>query len=195
MKRLIVAAALGLAALVLAGCGGATSVPAGAFKVGGSQVTLGREWSDVSGIMVPRPKKVRLLSIDGPKLNRLYISDGLSAGEHLVRPLRKEQPTPTIRAGMSANERMEFVADSVAAMDFQRVEIVKPRPAKFGEHPALRFDIEAKTKDGLDILGTAEVAEVGSKTYVLIFLAPAEHYYAATLSEVEAIIASARPKA
>jgi hypothetical protein len=34
------------------------------------------------------------------------------------------------------------------------------------------------------------ITEFNSKAYVLIFLAPSEHYFAAQLPEVEAIIAS-----
>ena len=36
------------------------------------------------------------------------------------------------------------------------------------------------------------IAERGGKTYVLLYLAPAEHYFDASLAEVEAIMASAR---
>jgi len=194
MKKISASLALGVSAMLLAACAGATSVPAGPLKVGGAQVTLGRQWSDISTIMTGRPKKIRLLSIDGPMLNRLYISDGLSPGDFLVKPLAKERPTPLVRANMSVTERMEFVADSVTAMDFQRVEVSKPRPATYGGYPAVRFDLSAKTTEGLDVLGVAEAAEVGGKTYVLLYLAPAEHYYAATLSEVEAIMASAQPQ-
>ena len=36
------------------------------------------------------------------------------------------------------------------------------------------------------------ISEQAGKTYVLLYLAPAEHYYDATLAEVEAIIGSAK---
>lgn len=192
LRNLIVIAA---AASLLAGCAAVTSAPAGPYKVGAAEVTLGREWSDISAIMVGRPKKVRLLSLDGPLLNRLYVTDGLAPGEFLVKPAAKEKPTPTYKAGMSASERMEFVADSVAALDYQRVEVLRPRPAKFGEAPGLRFDLRARSPDGLDIAGTALVAEIGTKLYVVLYLAPDEHYFAAHLSDVEAVISSARPGA
>lgn len=182
------------AALALAACASITPVPPGPYRVGsGQEVTVGRTWSDVSALWSARPKKVRLLSVDGPLLNRLYVSDGLAPGDSLVRAQAKELPTPVVRADMSASERIEFVADSVAALEYQRVETANPRPARFGQAPAVRFDLSARTSEGLDIQGAALVAEHGGKLYVILYLAPAEHYFAAGASEVEAIMASARP--
>lgn len=189
LRPLLAAGAL----LALSGCAAISNVPAGPMKVGSAEVTLGRDWSDISTIMTGSVKKVRVLSIDGPLLNRLYVTDGLSAGEALIKAPSKDKPTPTLRDGMNSSERMEFVADSVAAMGYQRVETQRPRPAKFGEVPAVRFDISARTEDGLDVLGTAMAAEAGKKSYFVLYLAPAEHYYQAGLPEVEKVIASARP--
>ncbi|MBA4011156.1 MAG: hypothetical protein C0481_04750 [Phenylobacterium sp.] len=181
------------ACLALAACATVTSAPAGAMKVGDAyEVALGREWSDISNIMNGRTKKVRLLSIDGPLLNRLYLSDGLEPGEYLIKPAAKETPTPVIRKDMSASERLEFVADSVVALEYQRVQLVRPRPAKLGQGNGVRFDLTAQTKSGLDVKGTGVISEQGGKTYVLLYLAPAEHYFDANLAEVEAILGSAR---
>ena len=187
LKSLGIAA---LACLVLTACAAVTSAPAGPMKVGAATVTLGREWSNVSKIVPGRPKKVVLLSIDGPALNRLYVSDGLAAGDFMVRPRSKEQPTPVIRADMSTSERMEFVADSVAAMDYQRVQVLRPRPARFAGKSAVRFDLSALTSEGLEIAGTALAAESAGRTYIILYLAPAEHYFAAYLPEVEGILSS-----
>lgn len=181
--------------LALSACVSVTTAPAGAYKVGSAQVTLGHEWSDISAIMFQRPAKVRLLSMDGPLLNRLYVTDGLVPGEFMVKPMAKERPTPTYRAGMSPNELVEFVSDSVSALDYQRVETENLRPAKFGSKDALRFDLKAKSKEGLDISGTALVAETAGKLYIVLYVAPTEHYYAAELPEVETVIGSVKPAA
>jgi hypothetical protein len=178
--------------LALTACTTVTLAPAGPYAVGGQSVTLGRSWSDISIIMPGRPKTVRLLSIDGPLLNRLYIADGLTSGQFLVKPLRKERPTPTWKSGMSPNEQVEFVADSVSALDFQRVETSALRPARVGGVDGLRFDIAGKTAEGLDISGLAQIAESGGRLYVILYLAPSEHYFAAQRSEVEGIMTSAR---
>jgi len=141
---------------------------------------------------VGRPKHVRLLSIDGPLLNRLYIADGLTSGQFLVKPMRKEQPTPTWTTGMSPSEQVEFVADSVSALDYQRVETSELRPVKVGAVDGMRFDISAKTAEGLDISGMAQVAESGGRLYLILYLAPSEHYFGAQKAEVEGIMTSAR---
>jgi len=190
--KLIRLAAIAAVALALAGCVTITSAPAGPYALKSDySVTLGRQWSDMSAVNLPRPKKVRLLSIDGVFLNRLYLTEGMVPGEFMVRSMAKERPTPPVRAGMSASERIEFVTQSGAAMDYQRVEAVKPRPAKFGAADAVRFDLKAQTSEGLDVSGTALVADVGGRMYVILYLAPSEHYYQAYLPEVERIMASA----
>lgn len=176
----------------LSACAAVTSAPAGPYRIGATQVTLGHEWSDISAIMNQRPAKVRLLSMDGPLLNRLYLTDGLEPGEFIVKPLAKERPTPTYRAGMAPTELVEFVSDSVAALDYQRVETDNLRPAKVGSAEGLRFDLKAKTKEGLDISGSAQAAEVGGKLYVVLYLAPSEHYFAAELPEVETVLGSVK---
>jgi hypothetical protein len=178
--------------LALSGCAGVASAPAGPLKLGDGQVTLGREWSDISQIVPQRSKKVRLLSIEGPLLNRLYLTEGLVAGDYMIKPAAKERPTPTVRTDMSVSEQIEFVADNVSAMDYLRVETSHPRPMKFGATTGVRFDIDAATKAGLEIKGVGAVARQGGKLYVVLYLAPAEHYFQASLPEVEAIIASAK---
>lgn len=192
LKTALLIAAAGLS---LTACVAITSAPAGRLSGKDYETTLGREWSDISAVTPGRAKKVRVLSVDGPLLNRLYLTEGLAPGEYLIKPAAREKPTPLVRSGMSVSERIEFVAESVAAMDYQRVETARPRPAKFGEADAVRFDLTAKTAEGLDMSGTALAAEHGGKLHVILFLAPTEHYFGAGLKEVESIMGSARPKA
>lgn len=192
-KTLFRPAIVGAAALILAACATVSSAPVGAYEVGSDyRVTLGHEWSNISAIMPGRSKKVHLLSVDGPLLNRLYLTDGLTPGEYMLKPARKERPTPTYKANMAPTELVEFVADSVAALDYQRVETANLRPTKFGDASGIRFDLTAQTAEGLDMAGTATVAESGGRLYVILYVAPKEHYFAAGLPEVEQIMASAR---
>ncbi len=191
-KSALIATLMGLC---VTACAVIPEAPVGPYSVGKSyQVTLAQPWNDVSLIMNARPAKVRLLSLDGPLLNRLYLTDGLVPGDFMVKPAAKERPTPVYRKAMSASERVEFVSDSVAALDYRNVETTGLRPGKFGPHSALRFDLTAQTAEGLNMSGTALISEVDGKAYVLIFLAPSEHFYAAQMAEVENIIASIRPK-
>lgn len=192
MTRLIRSAALMAMLTTVCACTTISLAPAGPLKLaGGHGVILGREWSDVSAIMPQRQNKVRVLTIDGHLLNRLYIADGLSPGEGLIKAISKERPTPTYHRDMAPNELVEFVTESVAGLGYQRIDSGKLRPGKFGGGDALRFDISGLTESGLEISGSALVAEADGKLYVLLYLAPGEHYFTAILPEVEALMASA----
>ncbi len=178
-------AALG-AALLLSACTTVTLAPAGAYPVGkGSQVTLNRAWSDftpISGL-----KKVRLLSIDGPLLNRLYLSEGLTSGDYIVQPAnRREATTPVYDASMSINEQVEFIANSVTALGYQRVTTSGLRPVTISGVRGVRFDIEAATEEGLVIRGLGQAVRNGDALHVGIYLAPGEHYFAESLPAAEA---------
>jgi hypothetical protein len=191
IKHILRGAALTATLSILSACVSITAVPAGPYASGAHTVTLGRMWGDASAF-AGAPKTVRMLTIDGWQLNRLYVIDGLKSGDFFVRPASKEKPTPTFKAGMTPLEQVELVAESIAAMGYQRVETDGLRPAKIGGADGLRADISAKTPDGLDISGIAQLVEVQDRLYVLLYLAPTEHYFEATRAEVESIMASAR---
>ena len=77
-------------------------------------------------------------------------------------------------------------------MQYFRVETSGLRPVKVGDRSGVRFDITAQTVDGLDVSGIAQLVEAGDRLYILLYLAPTEHYFSATKAEVEGIMASAR---
>lgn len=191
-RRLITSFVLIAAPLSLTACVAITLVPAGDYAVGQDHLILGQAWNDISVMAPGLPKQAKLLSIDGPLLNRLYVVSALPSGEALVRAPSKETPTPVTAANMSSRERVEFVVDSIAAMGYQHVESDNLRPAKFGAIDGVRVDVTAKTKEGLDIRGTALIAASGNKLHLILYLAPAEYYYQASLPEVESIMSNAR---
>jgi hypothetical protein len=191
MKHRLLTLAAASLFLALAACATVSDAPTGAYSVGGAyNVTLGREWSDASALFGVKQPGVKLLTIDGPLLNRLYLSEGLAPGASLVTSAVKERPTPTYRADFSPQETVEFIADSVSALGYVKVETSNLRPAKFGDAEAVRFDLTGRTADGLDISGSAITAEHGGKLYVILFLAPTEHYYGDAMPEVESIMKS-----
>lgn len=191
ITRILRGAALAAVLSVLAGCISITAAPAGPYASGSHAVTLGRTWGDASAF-AGAPRIVKMLTIDGWQLNRLYVIDGLKSGDYIVRPASKEKPTPTFRTGMTPIEQVELVAESVVAMGYQRVETEGLRPIKVGDADGLRADISAKSPEGLNISGVTQIVEVKGRLYVILYLAPAEHYFEATRAEVEAIMASAR---
>jgi hypothetical protein len=191
MIRILRGAVLAASLSVLSACVSITAAPAGAYNSGAHTVTLGRMWGDASAF-AGAPKTVKMLTIDGWQLNRLYVIDGLKSGDYIVRPMSKETPTPTFKAGMTPIEQVELVAESVAAMGYQRVETDGLRPTKVGTADGLRADISAMTPEGLKISGITQIVEISDRLYILLYLAPTEHYFNATKAEVEGIMASAR---
>lgn len=189
-RTLRVAAALA-ALMTLSACAGLKAVPAGPYVSGGNQITVGRTWTDM-GRLFDASKGVKMLSIDGPQLNRLFVIDGLKPGEFIMRPASKEKPAPTFKAGMTPTEQVEFLTDTLVAMQYYRVEAEGLRPVKVGEKSGVRFDISAQTVDGLNISGIAQLVESDGRLYVLLYLAPTEHYFEATRAEVESIMGSAK---
>ncbi len=191
MIRILRGVVLAAGLSILSACVSITAAPAGPYASGLHTVTLGRMWGDASAF-AGAPKTVKMLTIDGWQLNRLYVIDGLKSGDFIVRPMSKETPTPTFRAGMTPIEQVELVAESVTAMGYQRVETDGLRPTKVGNADGLRADISAKTPEGLNISGITQIAEIGDRLYILLYLAPTEHYFNATKAEVKGIMASAR---
>jgi hypothetical protein len=175
--------------ITLAGCGGATAVT-GPFKVGSAySVDLTKTWSNAP--LFNLNKEVKYLTIDGPLLNNFYLTEGLVVGRSMVRSPLKSRPMPIVKRDMSETELAEFVVDTVAAFGYEGASSENLRPTKFGNADAVRFDITAKTDAGLSIMGTSQVALVGGKVHVMLFLAPGEHFYPALLSEVDHIFGSA----
>ncbi|MFT3996276.1 MAG: hypothetical protein QM667_12570 [Asticcacaulis sp.] len=186
-----------LSAVLLSACGGATLAPKGALAVGtGYSVNLSRDWSDISTFYYNRAKKVKILSIDGPGLNRLFVSEGLTAADPLmVHPQKgdnKNAPAPRGKANMSYSEQIEFVSTSLSALDYQKIETSTPRPVDLNGTRAVRFDITAKTPEGLNIKGLAQAASKGGHGYYIIYLAPEEHYYGLSLNDATATMDSAK---
>lgn len=177
--------------LAVSGCAGGGLV-SGLVKSGSVTAHLPREWSDITFMLPPpRPRNVKMFSIDGPLLNRLYVAT-LSEGGSLLRPRDRDTPRPTYRSDMSDNEIVEFVIDCVA-QEYVQPEANALRPQSMGSTTGIRFDISTRTSEGLGISGTSLAASASDELQLLLFLAPTEHYYGAFASEVDSIFASARP--
>ncbi|WP_297802476.1 hypothetical protein [uncultured Brevundimonas sp.] len=150
----------------------------GPYKAGGGTYTLDRSWNDITPV-TGHLKEVRLLTLDGPGLNSLYLSSGLKEGQHLARPnSRREKTTPAWRADMGILEQVEFVKESVEAYGYNDVTTSSPRPVNASGHRGVRFDLAAVTTAGLRIKGYGQLVTKDGQAYVAIYLAPEEHFYA-----------------
>ena len=171
----------------MAGCASAKLVQ-GPYDAGAYSVTLSRPWTET---LTRQPKNMRLLTVDGALLNRLHFYSGLAEGDALIYVRDRDTPRPTYRADMTESELVELVVDSLAT-ELQAPEATNLRPQNFGAASGIRFDLAAQTSAGLDISGTALVAQADGKLNVILYLAPSEHYYGSLLQSVESAFASAR---
>lgn len=180
-------AALGGGLALVSACASMRDPAPGVFRVGsGLSVTLGRVWSDFTPSSA---RKMHLLSLNGLTLDRLYLAAGLSPGEGLTAKPRAS--AQAFHAGMSPDELVAFIADSVDSLGYARPDISDVQPAKLGAADGLCMTIATRTGDGLEFTGLALVAERAGKLNVILYLAAREHYFAAALPDVEAIMASA----
>lgn len=190
-KSLLISTAI---ALSLSACvSGPTLAPKGNFTQGQS-VTLDRDWSNVSTLYIYNNKKVKLLTIDGALLNRLYVTDGLSPEDpFLIGPRgdTKNNPAPRGKANMSLSEQIEFVSRAVSELDYLNVETASPKPVTLSGTKGVRFEMTMRTKDGLNMKGLAQAVSKDSKSYYIVYLAPTEHYYGANLANAVAVMDSA----
>ncbi len=180
-------------ALLLGACAtGPTLAPKGAFASGKDTVTLDRDWSlyPAGLIMTGMGPKTKLLTLDGPLLNRLYVSDGLGADDPLfISPTKGDSssnPAPRGKANMSLSEQIEYVATAIGTLDYQKVQTSAPKPVTVGGAKGVRFEITAKTSDGLNVHGLAQAVSKGGLNYYVVYLAPDNHYYNASLPAVQA---------
>lgn len=185
--------ALALILLLLAACAsGPSLVPPGEFRAGTRYaLPLERAWSRIPARLDPATS-LDSLSVDGPLLNRVYVASGLKQGAAIAVSRDEARPVPGFRAAMSELELAEFVADSVAALDYRAVEITHVRPAGFGGVPGVRLDLTAARESGLLIRGMALAAVHEERLDLIVFLAPAEHYYEAYAADVERMFAGVR---
>jgi hypothetical protein len=191
MTRLaaIIAVSL-LSACVAAPKGAPTLVRADEHRMaGGLRVTLERSWTAMPSSSATGRS---YFTFDGSRLNQVHVLAGVSSGHGLVKPRNWGQKVPTFRSGMSSQEIVSLVAESVSFLGYQNVGVADLRPARLAGAAGVAFTFTAVQSTGLQYQGEAVAAETRGKLDVLLFMAPAQHYYAAYAPEVERIFASAR---
>ena len=138
-------------------------------------------------------KHEELWSLDGPLLNRLDFFGGIAAGEPLAREAnRKREPLPKFEAGMKAVDVAELLERTVriteAAPDYTTEAV---DPATFAGKPGFRIRYRYTTGE-LVRRGEARGAVIDGRLFLIVFAAPALHYFDQGLPQAKAIIDSAR---
>lgn len=185
MKRFAALAAAALAACVPT----MAAAPPGAFDTGaGLAVNLQNSWTHIpAGINYTTNGAV--LTRQGLALQRVDILT-LEPGESIVRVPRNTD-APEFRAGMSETELVELVTASLTRMGFTDIAADNIRAHQLAGASGVRFNIAGKYASGLNLRGDVALAESNGKLNVIMFVAPAAHYYEASAAEIDQLIQSA----
>ena len=186
-------AALALAILLLAACasGGAGGrlQAAGDARVFDLALDTDLDWARLKA---PRQEQ---WTIDGAPLNQLMIISGIRPGEHvfLGAKARRSRPDgPWFRTGMRPDEVRDVVLDGLRGGGWANVRGSALRPANWGPSPGLRFDLALDNPGGLKYRGLATAAERDGRLTLLVWIAPAEHYYERDAEAVSRLFDSLR---
>ena len=196
-RRAAVALTVVVCVIACVACGPNPLVRAGpATAVGSIALETPVDWSRYGD---PR---VELWTRDGTLLNQLQFVGGVEPGQHVFRSRRetKRRPDgPYFRAGMNGLELQALVLDGLIELGAVRPAARRLRPVRFGQDAddgrgeSVRFDIDTANQDGLLYRGLAQTSVRRGKLYVMLFLAPAEHYFERDRGIVERMLDSARP--
>lgn len=168
------AALLALALLLVAGCGGNRLQKAGNATVFDLQLETQLDWARVR---TPRQEQ---WTIDGAPLNQLMILSRIKPSEHVFLRTRERSwrpDGPWFRAGMRPDEVRDIVLDGLRGAGWANVEGRDLRPVDWGGTPGLRFGLDLDNPNGLVYRGMVTAAERDGRLTLLVWIAPAEHYY------------------
>lgn len=178
-----------LSLIVITGCAsaGITMKPTGRHEIGKSySISTSRSWSHIAG----PPES---WTIDGVALGVLRTWANLEDGDTLFE--QSDQSIPQFRSDFSPLEVAEMVADTIENLaSGADVETTEFRPTAFGSNDGFRFEI-SYVQDGLPYRGLAAGAIRGDRLDLILFTAPAEHYFDLYSPEIENIIGSVRTTA
>ncbi len=192
-RRWLAILALGTTSLLLGGCGPTPLVRAGSVIAAGT-ITLDTpvEWSRFGD------SRVELWTRDGTRLNQLQFVGDVEPGQHVFRSRRESQRRPDgayFRSGLDGLALQALVLDGLAELGAVKPMARGLQPARFGDGEAVRFEIDTSNQDGLVYRGIAQASVHRGKLFVMLFLAPGEHYFERDAALVRRMFDSARPKA
>lgn len=189
MKRTLIT--LAASAFLLSACVSTmTAAPAGAFAVKNSAtVTLMDGWTHIPENL--NAAKGSALTKDGIGLNRVHIVT-IPDGKKMINITDKSQEYPTYQAGSSELKQIEFLTSSLSRLGVEGLTTRNVTPKTIGGLDGVQFEIDGKYTSGLNMKGLAALAESSSGLNVIVYVAPASHYYQKDLAGVKGMIDSAQ---
>jgi hypothetical protein len=183
------------ACLMLSGCVAFQAVEASKpFKVS-NDITVDPQidWARPGDLAAINTGGGTLWTVDGLGLDEMRFLTDIAQG----KPLLRVSGVDTTNLGhyesaMLPDDVMDLLAATLGKAGNQQVRAANLRPAPFGSAPGFRFDFGYLTKDGLQMKGTALMAQRNKKLDLIIFVAPSEYYYDHYAPIVDRIFASVK---
>ncbi len=131
----------------------------------------------------------------GTGLDELHFYTGIKSGQPLFRPAGKQpKDLPTFQARMTPGDIQDLTVASLEQNGFQYVRAAALRPCPFGSAQGFCFDLDLTNEEGLKMRGRAVMASRNQVLDLLVFTAPAEHYFAQVSPAVDRVFGSIRAK-
>lgn len=189
LRTVALLATLALLAACASGGAGGRLQEAGGARVFDLALDTDLDWARLKA---PRQEQ---WTIDGAPLNQLIIISRIKPGEHVflgARERRSRPDGPWFRPGMRPDEVRDIVLDGLRGGGWANVRGSALRPAAWGPTPGLRFDLALDNPGGLQYRGLATAAEREGRLTLLVWIAPAEHYYGRDAEAVSRLFDSLR---
>jgi hypothetical protein len=205
MNRTIKLAAAALA-LSLSSCGGLggygsfsdyySLVRPQSTRVGDGSlaVTPPRAWNRQRRLFFDDVRWVEDWTLNGPLLDNVTFISGLPHGKDLIRTDRRDaQQVPRFHSDMTAPEIQALLESAYrvrgGAVDFRTISL---QPRQFLGYPGFQLDYEHLDGDEVWRKGRAVGAVIDGRLYLIMLDAVRSHYYPDALTDLEAMLASAR---
>jgi hypothetical protein len=173
-RSLVRGALLALVLVLVAACGSNRLQKAGNAAVFDLQLDTQLDWAR------ERAPRLEQWTIDGAPLNQLIIVSRIRPREHVFLSAKESSwrpDGPWFRAGMRPDEVRDIVLDGLRGAGWANVEGRDLRPVRWGGTPGLRFELDLDNPNGLVYRGIVTAAEREGRLTLLVWMAPAEHYY------------------
>ena len=154
-----------------------------------------RPWNRVRPLNFADIRVVEDWTLNGPYLDGISFVSGLKNDRYLVYQRRTtSQQVPKFRSNMTPPEIAAMIESLFrvrgGAIEYRTLGIA-PRPF-LGAANGFQYDYEHLDTDELWRKGRAVGAVIDGRLYLILMDAARSHYYAATLQDFEAIVASAQ---
>ena len=147
------------------------------------------EWTRIHG---PR---FQVWTMDGELLNRLLLVPAVREREQVFLGGRQSRRRPDgafFRAGARPDEIRDLIVDGLATSGAINIRTENLRPATFGQHQGVRFEIRLANQEGLEYQAQAAAFEHDRTLALALFIAPSEYYYPRDAAKVERMLGTLR---